>query len=257
MVAAMACSDARRATIAPSRSTNGSTPGENTADRATAAPAAIVLEPRPEELLRADQGETSAAAKLISLVATLRDSVVETKYQARTEVKKDEGYYAWDCSGMAAWMLRRAAPRARRALGKGRPVARDFFKRIDKASTERARAGWKRLGHVSDARPGDVFAWLRSPASQSRVTGHVGFFVDTPQPHPDHPDIYVARIVDATSLPHGDDSRSRDGDGGFGFGTILLATDASGETIGYGWHGQRSLEWGFMPARVIYGRVTQ
>lgn len=49
----------------------------------------------------------------------------------------------------------------------------------------------------------------------------------------------------------------RDGDGGFGFGTLLFVTDETGETIAYGWHGERSLEWGFMPARVIYGRVAR
>jgi len=221
-------------------------------------PAVVPAAPAPpERQMSADQGQSVAARDVITLLASLRDSVVETKYQARTRIRKKDGYYAWDCSGMASWILRRSAPRARRALRSPRPVARDFYKMIARVPTRRARRGWQKLSHVSEARPGDLFAWLRSPASTSKVTGHVGFFVEAPQPLVDHPNIYVARIVDATSLPHGDDTRARDGEGGFGFGTMLFETDDDGETVGYGWHGHRSLEWGFMPAKVIYGRVTR
>lgn len=220
-------------------------------------PGAVVAQVPAEVTLSVGQGQSRAADKIIEVVSQLRDSVTDTKYQARTQVRPRDGFYAWDCSGMAAWILRRAAPRAARAMGKSRPVARDFFKMIARGSARRGRHGWQKLAHVSHARPGDLFAWLRSPASTSKVTGHVGFFVETPRPLDAYPNVYVARIVDATSLPHGDDTRDYDGEGGFGFGTMLFATDAKGETIGYGWHGYRSLEWGFMPARVIYGRVTR
>ncbi len=208
-------------------------------------------------MLRAEQGQTKAAARIIKWTKTLRDSVVETKYQGRTVVRAESGYYAWDCSGMSSWILKRSAPAALRALEKSRPVARDYFKMIDRSPTKRARRGWQKLPHVSDARPGDVFAWLRSPISKSRVSGHVGFFVTAPTPLPDAPSIYIARIMDATSLPHGDDTRPQEGEGGFGFGTMLFATNELGETVGYGWHGERSLEWGFMPAEVLYGRVSR
>jgi hypothetical protein len=214
--------------------------------------------PTAEATLDADDAPTPAAAEIIRTIASLRDNVIETRYQGKRVVDADTGLYAWDCSGMAAWILRESAPSARRALRSGRPLAKRFFQIIDRAPTERARRGWQRLSHVSDARPGDVFSWLRSPASKSPVTGHVGFFVEQPQPLPDYPEIYAARIVDSTRLPHGEDTRARDGEGGFGFGTMLFLTDAdTGETIAYGWHGVRSLEWGFMPARVIYGRVTK
>tara|TARA_R110002096_G_scaffold436051_2_gene666288 strand:- start:31164 stop:31973 length:810 start_codon:yes stop_codon:yes gene_type:complete len=211
----------------------------------------------PESTLREEVGETKAAIRILALAKTLRDSVVETAYQGRTVVKPSRGYYAWDCSGMSSWILKRSAPTALRALEKSRPVARDYFKMIERAPAKRDRRGWRKLAHVSDARPGDLFAWLRSPISKSRVSGHVGFFVTAPTPHPDAPNVYTARIMDATSLPHGNDTRAQEGEGGFGFGTMLFATDASGKTIGYGWHGERSLLWGFMPAEVIYGRVTR
>ncbi len=211
----------------------------------------------PESELERDAGETKAARRILDWALTLRDSVRTTKYQGRTVVRKSDGYYAWDCSGMGAWILKRSAPAALRAMEKKRPVARDFYKMIDRSPTKRQRRGWRKLPHVSDARPGDLFAWLRSPISKSRVSGHVGFLITAPVPHPDQPSVYTARIMDATSLPHGNDSRTSDGDGGFGFGTMLFATDKNGETIGYGWHGDRSLEWGFMPAKVIYGRVMR
>ena len=201
--------------------------------------------------------ESTAAAEVVRTLSALRDSVVETRYQGKRVVRPKEGYYAWDCSGMAAWVLRRSAKRARRSLRAGRPLARRFYHAIDGAPIDRSKRGWQQLEHVSQARPGDLFAWLRSPASKSKITGHVGFFVEQPVPLTDHPHIYIARIADATGLPHGDDTRPRDGDGGFGFGTMLFVTDDTGETIAYGWHGLNSLKWGFMPARVIYGRVTR
>jgi hypothetical protein len=202
-------------------------------------------------------GQSRAASKVIGVLVDLRQRVMTGKYQGRTEIREDEGYYAWDCSGMANWILKRSAPRAYRALGKPRPVARDFFKKIESSPTEKPRKGWQKLNDVSEARPGDVFSWLRSPASKSKISGHVGFLVSQPTPLPNAPHLYVARIVDATSLPHGQDTRERDTEGGFGFGTLLFATDENGKTIAYGWHGVKSLQWGFMPAYVNFGRVVR
>jgi hypothetical protein len=202
-------------------------------------------------------GHSKAASKVIGVLVELRDTVVASKYQGRTEIRADEGYYAWDCSGMANWILKRTAPRAYRALGKPRPVARDFFKKIEASPTKKPRKGWQKLNDVSEARPGDVFSWLRSPVSKSKISGHVGFLVSKPVPLPSDPNMYVARVVDATSNPHGDDTRARDSGGGFGFGTLLFATDDEGKTIAYGWHGVKSLEWGFMPAYVNFGRVVR
>ena len=65
----------------------------------------------------------------------------------------------------------------------------------------------------------------------------------------------LARILDATGLPHENDTRARDSEGGFGFGTFLFVNDESGDTIAYGWFGTRSR--GFMPTTVEYGRVTR
>ncbi|MCL4228985.1 MAG: CHAP domain-containing protein [Myxococcales bacterium] len=210
--------------------------------------------PRAELTMSAADAPTPAGARLIELLRELDQGVRETRYQARTVVRPRDGYYAWDCSGMAAWLMKRTAPRALRAVGGGRPVASDFYRAIDAAPVERARRGWQRVPHVSQARPGDAFAWLRSPLSTSAVTGHVGFVVGPPREVPDWPGAWAVRIVDATGLPHQDDTRPADGGGGFGFGTMLFVTDDTGEVTAYGWFGTASS--GLMPARVIFGRPT-
>ena len=211
---------------------------------------------RAERTMVPAQAPSRAGAKLIGVLQDLQADVRETRYQARTEVRARDGYYAWDCSGMAAWLLRRTAPRALRAVGGSRPVARDFFHAIERAPVDRSRNGWQRIAHVAQVEPGDTFAWLRSPASTSKVTGHVGFVISQAREVPEWPGAYAVRIVDATGLPHQDDTRAMDGLGGFGFGTMVFVTDDdTGEVVAYGWFGTQS--GGFMPASVLFGRPTR
>lgn len=206
-----------------------------------------------EDLLTPALTASESAASLVELITDVRGKVVTTRYDHRTRVRPDEGYYAWDCSGMAGWMLRRAAPRALGSIGKRRPRAIDFYRAIVRAPIDESQHGWQQLAHVSDARAGDVFAFPRSRLSKSKVSGHVGFFVEQPWPVPNLEGAWAARIVDATRTPHQDDTRGT-GDG-FGFGTMMFITDADGKTVAYGWHGTDS--GGFMPTHVAYGRVTK
>lgn len=247
------------------------------AEEATAIPLA-------EETMSRVDAATPAGGKLIELLGTVRTDLRTTKYQARTVVRPRDGHYAWDCSGMAAWVLQRSAPRARRAVAGTRPVARDFFHAIARAPTDRARKGWRRIP-VSEVQAGDTFAWLRSPISTSKITGHVGFAVGPAHEVPGWPGAYAIRIVDATRLPHQDDTREPDSDGGFGFGTMVFVTGDDGEVMAYAWFGTEYLPrsrvqrvrvgerrdivgtidtlpselwpWlGFMPARVVFGRPS-
>ena len=198
---------------------------------------------------------SKAAAKIMKLRAEISESLTETVYQHRTVVRRDEGIYKWDCSGMTAWMLRRAAPVARKALDKGRPVARDFYRHIRRQPTRRASDGWKRIKHIEDVRPGDVFAWQRPPNFNSRSTGHVGFAVAAPRPVPEWPGAYTLRILDATSLRHDRDTRPPGGAGGWGEGTILFMTDGAGRGTAYGWFGRRSR--GVIATEIVFGRVSR
>ncbi|HUQ02640.1 MAG TPA: hypothetical protein VM261_09105 [Kofleriaceae bacterium] len=256
--------------------------------RATAEDATAI--PLAEQTMARGDAATPAGGKLVELLSTVRTELRATKYQARTDVRLRDGYYAWDCSGMAAWVLQRSAPKARKAVvatggGRGsRPVARDFFHTIAKAPTDRARKGWQRI-HVSDVQAGDTFAWLKSPISTSKITGHVGFAVGPAHEVPGWPGAYAIRIVDSTRLPHQDDTREMNGDGGYGFGTMVFVTGDDGEVKAYAWFGTEYLPrtraqrmrvgdnhdvvgtiddlpselwpWlGFMPARVVFGRPS-
>jgi hypothetical protein len=214
--------------------------------------------PPAEQTLRPELAAGPGGRSVIDLILELRDDVHSTRYQPRTEIDPGAGHYAWDCSGMANWILRRAAPRARRSLRRKRPRAIDYYRAITRAPTDRARRGWRRLEHISEARPGDLFAFPRSPISTSKISGHVGFFVGRPWRVPveiDGREIWAARILDATGLPHQDDTRDSDSEGGFGFGTFAFVNDRDGETIAYGWFGTASR--GFVPTHVAYGRVAR
>jgi hypothetical protein len=208
--------------------------------------------PRAEATLAPGQAASPAAARVVKVLLALRDGVRTTRYQHVTEIRRKEGFYGWDCSGMVSWILGRAQARAFAALRGGRAAAIDFYNLIDRAPVGKRRRGWQRLGHVSEARPGDLFAFPRSPVSTSPVTGHVGFLVEAPHPVPGVQGMYEARVVDSTSYPHQDDSRG-DSVTGFGFGTMVFLTDDRGEAIAYGWYGVQSR--GFLPTRIIFGRI--
>ena len=198
---------------------------------------------------------TKAGARLLAVVDQIRTTLVETRYQHATSVRAKDGIYLWDCSGMAAWMLRRAAPQALLALGSSRPVARDFVAAIERAPTTKPRAGWQRVARISDVMPGDVFAWRRPRGMPSKNTGHVGIVVDRPLPVAGLPGAWAVRIADSTSSHHQDDARARETDGGFGIGTLVFLADEQGRATSYGWAGTQS-EW-YIVTPIVFGRVSR
>jgi hypothetical protein len=201
---------------------------------------------------------TRAGKRVIAVIEQIRTTLIDSRYQPATQVRVKDGVYHWDCSGMAAWILRRTAPTALRSLASTRPVARDFASAIARAPATRARGGWQRIDNIADVMPGDVFAWRRPeglPPRKRKNTGHVGFVLEQPLPVPEIPGAWAVRIVDSTSSYHQDDSRSMDPDGGFGIGTLLFIADDSGRVISYGWSGTRSA-W-YVLAPVMFGRVSQ
>jgi hypothetical protein len=195
---------------------------------------------------------TKAGGKLLSLVARVESSLIESNYQAHTEVVVEDGIYRWDCSGMMTWLLRKTAPVALSYVGSTRPVARDFVKAIASAPTNRVRGGWQRISNIPDLRPGDVFAFRRAAISTSKVTGHAGIVISAPVAVPQWPGVWIVRIADSTRAPHFADTRVSP-EGGFGSGTIAFATDANGNAVGYGWHGPASA-W-IIKTEVVFGRL--
>jgi hypothetical protein len=197
---------------------------------------------------------TRAGTRVLALVDTIRSSLRESSYQHATKVRPKDGVYHWDCSGMTAWILRRAAPAALASMNSSRPVARDFVQVIERAPTTRARRGWQQIPRIADVMPGDVFAWRRPRGLPSKNTGHVGIVVGKPLPVPGLPGGWAVRIADSTSSYHQDDARRDDEDGGFGIGTLVFLTDENGRGTSYGWAGTRS-EW-YIVTAVVFGRVS-
>ena len=195
------------------------------------APRSVRAAPRP-----ARQGP------VVDVIQRIDANLRTTRYVHTTRVEEREGRYDFDCSGMAAWVLARAAPHAHAAVmrhnGRGRPVASDYHDIIAAAPTDRARDGWLRLQSVDALRPGDVIAWRRPPTVASRNTGHVAFVVEAPRRLDRDGRRWLVRIADATSIPHGDDTRPRQHTSGFGYGNLTLhLDDPRGEVIAYGWYG--------------------
>lgn len=202
--------------------------------------------PRPRRL--------SAPERVMAVLQRVERQLKTTAYVPVLKVDERQGLYQFDCSAMAGWVLRQAAPRARATVKAGRPAARDFARAIAAAPTDRPRRGWLRVERIADAQPGDVLAWKRPPWFPSRNTGHVAFVVAAPVAVPGG---VLVRIADATSLGHQDDSRGEGG--GFGLGTLAVTTDpSSGVGTGYGWFGQASLDAGYIVAtQVVIGRVAR
>lgn len=198
---------------------------------------------------------TAAASALLELADEIDRTRTSTTYSHATKVRRRQGIYHFDCSGMMNWMLARVAPTALAKLGRERPVASSYVRTIEAAPSDRAKRGWQRVADIDDVRPGDVFAWRR-PADWPKGgnTGHVGIVLAKPEPLPELADAYVVRILDSTRYAHQYDSRS-EGETGFGTGTILVMTDGAGKGIGYGWHGSASRGW--FETDVVFGRVSK
>lgn len=207
------------------------------------------------ESMDPDDAATKAGRKVLKRLADIRATARNTWYRHKTRVNRHRGIYAWDCSGMTTWILEKAAPRARKALNRDRPVATTFLKAMQRAPTDKPRRGWQQIADIKELRPGDIFAWKRPKEWGKGVTGHVGFVISRPQPLTDVDHAYVVRIVDSTRYPHGDDTRSADDKTGFGMGTVLFVTDENGKPIAYGWHGADSQ--GVVTTPVAFGRVSR
>jgi len=179
---------------------------------------------------------------VMKTLGRMAETLTDSAYSHGLHVDERRGIYAFDCSGMAEWVLRRASPRAARSTTRrltGRPLARDFERRIAGAPVDQARDGWRRVARVADAAPGDVVAWLKPSELDSQNTGHVAFIVLPPRRLARYDNAYLVRVADSTSLLHDRDTRV--GRTGFGLGTILLVTDPETDAPhAYGWVGQRA-----------------
>ena len=217
-----------------------------------------ILPSGPEKAGTDREPATKAAQKVMDTIEMIEQTMTATRYQHYTMVNKKKGLYYWDCSGMTAWILDRAAPKSRKKLPKKHPLAKQFYKVIEKSPTDKPKKGWQRIERPQDVCPGDVFAWLKPEFwKNNKNTGHVGFIVDTPRPHPTYDNVWLMKIADASRYRHENDSRPSDGQGGFGTGTIAFYVDAGGKGLGYGWYGSLQKLQTYIPTTIIFGRVTR
>jgi len=223
---------------------------------AAAEPSAALLPEHAPERPLADAAIDWQQNSVMQALGNIARTVKHTEYSHSQRVNVQQGLYVFDCSSMAQWVLKRAAPVAERSVSRGlgwRPLAADFQRRIANVAPGAERGGWHRVRRVEDAEPGDVIAWLKPKIIESKNTGHVAFIVLPPTRVTGYSDAYLVRVVDATSLLHADDTRVEGS--GFGFGTILLVIDPeTGAPRAYGWVG---LEWRAFETSIAIGRPTR
>lgn len=207
----------------------------------------------PAPAVSSDASIDWTASPVMRVLARMAETLTESEYTHGFRVNERAGEYAFDCSGMVHWVLRRAAPRAAAASARGlpgRPLARDYQRRIARIPPGASVGGWRRIQRVDEARAGDVVAWVKPEIVKSQNTGHVAFLLRAPEPVPDLPGAFLVRVADSSGYHHDDDTR--EGRTGFGFGTILLVADPeTGEPRAYGWVG---LRWRTFETAISIGR---
>ncbi len=178
----------------------------------------------------------TATDRVLEALRFIEKRVKTTVYNHDTKVDFAKGQFEFDCSGMVNWILRQAAPTAYAELKSERPRVAEYVKALKKIPYNKPSAGWRRVQKIADAEPGDVVAWPTPDWYPSSATGHMGILVAAPEKVSGG---YLLRLADATSYPHGEDSR--EGGTGFGYGSILVTVDPdSGEGTGQGWTGRYS-----------------
>lgn len=148
------------------------------------------------------------------------------RYDHATRIDAAAGHYAFDCSVMVAWVLRRAAPAAEREVEASahstRPLARHYQRHL---AAPPPRSAWRTIPRVADARPGDVLAWNFPAWIRTSMTGHVAFVMEPPRVYPGRPHTFALRIADSSSVPHDRDTRERGRFRGFGYGDLYVQVD--------------------------------
>ncbi|KAB2838414.1 NlpC/P60 family protein [bacterium] len=178
----------------------------------------------------------TASARVLEALHFIEKRVKTTVYNHKTQVDFAKGQFEFDCSGMVNWILQQAAPTAYAELKSERPRVAEYVKALKKIPYDQPSAGWRRVQKIADAEPGDVIAWPTPDWYPSDATGHMGIVAAKPEKVSGG---YLIRIADATSLPHGEDSR--EGGTGFGYGDILITVDPdTGAGTGQGWTGRYS-----------------
>ncbi|HEY5311674.1 MAG TPA: hypothetical protein VIK18_04120 [Pirellulales bacterium] len=180
--------------------------------------------------------QSSLGERIVGQARHMLAAFPTSSYSHQTKIDPQRGVCEVDCSGFVATVLAAVSPQhvaviPLRKAGRKRPLAEDFYAAF--AAAEQGRiAGWRAIGQVSDARPGDVIAWWKEEHKKGENTGHVMIVAESPVL--ERPGQWRIRILDSTATPHGSDTRPK-GTTGLGSGIIWLDTDPGGRILGYHW----------------------
>lgn len=184
------------------------------------------------------------------------ETLTETEYSYGLSVNEKRGVYRFDCSGMAQWVLRRAAPVAAVTMAHGlpqrpprprlpapnRPRPRRARPRRLAPHRARRRPRARRRGRVAQARrdrlPEHRPRRLRAPPAGARPR----LRERVPRPH---------RRLESPAPRR----RHARGPQRLGFGTILLVADPeTGAPVAYGWV---ALKWRAFETKIALGRALR
>jgi hypothetical protein len=204
-------------------------------------------------LVAAAAPATQSTSPVVARAHQILSTMKPTLYQHATDNDAAAGQYNCDCSGLVSYMLRKELPEHYKAIAYAarlrHPRAIEFSKSFAAAPAEPKSSDlWQHVERVTDARPGDLWAWHKDPLPATGSTGHIVLFDSTPRQVA--AEVYEITVIDSTTKPHRDDTRKAD-ETGVGRGTIYLQVDAQGHPIGYA---SRSAQGPFMHVPMAIGR---
>lgn len=168
-------------------------------------------------------------------LALMKSSV----YQHRTDVDESVGRFNFDCSGLLDYALQKIAPQAYAEVPVSiskRPLAQDFYELFSHSPPKSSH--WVQVSNMSRVRAGDVVVWLRASNSDSHNTGHI--MIVRAKPTVSHQsDERLISVIDSTSSPHAQDSRSKT-QTGLGTGVIGVIVNSQDQPIKFRWKGGES-----------------
>ncbi|MEJ6636663.1 MAG: hypothetical protein QNL77_13215 [Akkermansiaceae bacterium] len=169
----------------------------------------------------------------------------ETTYQHKTEIDEKSGVWKCDCSGLIGHILRQNFPEAYLHVdgpslpGRIRPLSVNYCETFIRAGKKEGQNHpWKQITQVKDLQPGDILAWKNTKIVKGKSTGHTLMIAGLPKL--DKNDFYRIRIIDSTTAPHANDTRTKKSNG-VGAGEIWLSADKDGKLKGYKNNAQKSL----------------
>ena len=167
------------------------------------------------------------------------------------------GIYKFDCLGFVDHVLMNADPAGYTVIGKGvNPSIGSYAGYFNKLDTARPdAAGWTKVAHPADLKPGDVCLWLKPSTLDA---GHMWIIAGELKVNPKRTDEVQVRILDSTGTSHGDDSRTGSADKtGLGSGILGMMVDSGGYPAGLYWEDGESTGAGEKDTTIVCGRLNR